>query len=114
MSKRFIEVELTIVGRATMPVLTGGMYRPHLRVKGGEYLGVSLVDGPHASLGSTVRAVAALMYAPEVDDSALVVGTHFDVLEGPKVVGSGRVVREPFTAFEPAARMEHADGNGGS
>lgn len=97
MSRRFVEVELTILGRAKMPVLTGGIYRPHLRVEGCEYLGVSFVDGPYASPGSTVRAVAALIYDPEVDYCALLVGTHFDVLEGPKVVGSGRVVRGPFT-----------------
>ncbi|RZJ13076.1 MAG: hypothetical protein EON50_09885 [Acidovorax sp.] len=98
MSRRLIEVELTIDGRATMPVLTGGIYRPHLRVEDGEYLGVSFVDGPQARPALLARALAALVYEPGVDYSALAVGTHFEVFEGPKVVGSGRVLRGPFTA----------------
>ncbi len=98
MSRRLIEVELTIEGRTKMPVLTGGIYRPHLRVQGGEYLGVSFVDGQLVSPGSAARSVAALIYEPGVDYSALMVGTHFDVLEGQTLVGSGRVLRGPFAA----------------
>ena len=33
----------------------------------------------------------ALVYHPEVDYSALLVGTHFQILEGPHVVGAGTV-----------------------
>lgn len=98
MKRRLIEVELTIEGRATMPVLVGGIYRPHLRVEDGEYLGVSFVDGPQAHPGSMTHALAVLMYEPGVDYSALVVGTHFEVFEGPAIVGSGRVLRGPFSA----------------
>ncbi|WP_409829616.1 hypothetical protein [Acidovorax sp.] len=98
MMRRLIEVELTIEGRATMPVMIGGIYRPHLCVEDGKYLGVSFVDGPQVHPGSIIHALAALMYEPGVDYSALVVGTHFEVFEGPVVVGSGRVLRGPFTA----------------
>ncbi len=98
MMRRLIEVELTIEGRATIPDMIGGIYRPHLCVENGQYLGVSFVDGPQVRPGSVIHALAALMYEPGVDYSALVVGTHFEVFEGPAVVGSGRVLRGPFTA----------------
>lgn len=96
MPNRLIEVELTITGRE-VPELTGGWYRPHLRVAGGQYLGVSFVEGPGVHRGETVLASAALAYEPGVDYSALVAGVSFEVLEGTNSVGFGHVIRGPYS-----------------
>ncbi len=72
-------------------------YRPHFRVRGGdgEYLGVEFVDGPDDPVlpGGRTYATVRFAYEPEVCYDALVVGAHFDVLEGPRVVATGRVTR---------------------
>ena len=79
-------------GRAVLPSLTGGWYRPHLRVGDGDYLGVAFVDGPeHARHDQDIIATIALIY--EVDYTVLQAGVGFDVLEGPHLVATGRVVR---------------------
>jgi translation elongation factor EF-Tu-like GTPase len=72
-------------------------YRPHFRVRNGdgEYLGVQFVDGPEGPVlpGGSCCATVQLIYEPEVCYDALAVGAEFEVLEGSRVVGIGRVTR---------------------
>ena len=73
-----------------------GRYRPHLRVKGAsEVLGVAFMDGPDKPVepGTGTFATVAFLYEPGVSYTALSVGAEFEVLEGPHVVGVGRVTR---------------------
>jgi hypothetical protein len=81
-------------GRATAANLRSGVYRPHLRVSGGEYLGVVLCNGPADAVtpGESACADAVLIYEPAVDYSALTPGVEFDVLEGRQVVGTGKAL----------------------
>lgn len=72
-------------------------YRSHLRVCGGdgEYLGVEFVDGPDdlVSPGGSAYALVRFVYEPEICCNALVVGAQFEVMEGSRVVATGRVTR---------------------
>ena len=85
-------------GRQT-PICLGeeaiGRYRPHLRVHDGDqvYLGVEFVDGPDGPLppGGRSHATVRFLFEPHVSYEALVVGAEFDICEGDRVVGSGRV-----------------------
>jgi translation elongation factor EF-Tu-like GTPase len=74
-----------------------GHYRPHFRVRNGdgEMLGVEFVDGPDDPVnpGGSTYATVRFLYEPEVCYDALVVGAQFEVLEGSRVVGIGRVTR---------------------
>jgi hypothetical protein len=74
-----------------------GRYRPHLRVVGGsgELLGVAFMDGPDAPIspGTSSRATIKALYEPMVSYAELEKGVRFEILEGPQVVGHGRVVR---------------------
>lgn len=95
-----IEVEMTFLakeegGRERPPILTTPtMYRPHLVVGNGKYLGVIFLTAPefvepHQSFAATL----GLVYYPNVDYSALVPGAEFTVREGTRVVGRGRVTK---------------------
>lgn len=81
-------------GRAMAASLRSGIYRPHFRVSGGEYLGVVLCNGPADAVapGASACADAVLIYEPDIDYSALTPGVDFDVLEGRQVVGTGKVL----------------------
>jgi hypothetical protein len=72
-------------------------YRPHFRVRGGngEMLGVEFVDGPDSPVapGGTTYATVRFVYEPEVCYDELAIGAEFDILEGDRVVGMGRVTR---------------------
>jgi hypothetical protein len=72
-------------------------YMPHFRVTDGDgtYLGVEFVDGPDDPVapGGRTYATVRFMYEPEVCYDALVVGAVFDICEGGRVVGVGRVTR---------------------
>lgn len=72
-------------------------YRPHLCVHGkdSEYLGVEFIDGPEHMIapGDKTQATVRFMYEPQVSYAALVEGATFDILEGGRTVGSGRVIR---------------------
>lgn len=74
-----------------------GGYRPHLRLgPDGDYLGVQFLDGdpPMLPPGGAGHATAELMYESRgVDYRALVPGAEFDVMEGKRRVGRGRVLR---------------------
>jgi len=80
-------------GRSQPVSLSGGKYRPHFRVNGGEYLGVIFVDGPLEPVapGWSGAAIVALIYEPDVDYSILKPGVAFEVLEGARVVALGSV-----------------------
>jgi hypothetical protein len=87
-------------GRRTPVCLTtdaSGHYRPHFRVRdgNGEMLGVEFLDGPDEPVmpGGSMYATVRFLYEPEVCYEALVLGTQFDVLEGSRVVGIGRITR---------------------
>jgi hypothetical protein len=72
-------------------------YRPHFRVLGGdgEYLGFEFVDGPDApvSPGGSTFATVRFVFEPEVCYDALVEGAQFEVMEGSRVVATGRITR---------------------
>lgn len=81
-------------GRATTPSLKGGWYRPHLVVPpSDEMLGVEFVDGPdeHVVPCRSLYAVARLVY-PGVSYASLLPGTKFQIREGVRTVGQGRVI----------------------
>jgi len=72
-------------------------YRPHFRVRSGngEMLGVEFVDGPDEPVapGGSTYATVRFVYEPEACYDELVIGAEFDILEGDRVVGVGRVTR---------------------
>lgn len=80
-------------GRATPVNLTTGSYRPHFVTGSRQLLGVAFVQAiqPVVQAGDATIATAALMY-PHVDYSSLVPGATFDVVEGTRVVATGRVL----------------------
>jgi hypothetical protein len=104
-----VELKVTFLppdqGGRACPLSING-YRPHLRVPPDEtMLGVEFV-GPDGAVpvGTPVSASAKLVYAPDVSYSALQLGAAFEVLEGPHVVGHGRVVglgSRPNNSFKP-------------
>ncbi len=74
-----------------------GKYRPHFRVQGahGELLGVEFVDGPDKPIlpGESTYATVRFVFEPGVSYDALAVDAVFDILEGSRIVGWGRVTR---------------------
>jgi hypothetical protein len=71
-------------------------YRPQLRVRGGQgrLLDVEFVAGPSEPIvpGAGAKATIRLPNNNDVSHSELVAGAEFDVLEGPRLIGSGRVM----------------------
>ena len=74
-----------------------GQYRPHLRVIGGsgEPLGVAFMDGPDDPVlpGQKTFATVKSLYSTSVSYEELVEGVQFEILEGPNIVGHGKVTR---------------------
>ncbi len=72
-------------------------YMPHFVVHedDGTYLGVEFVDGPDHPInpGDRTYATVRFMYEPDVSYQALVEGATFDIREGGRTGGSGRVTR---------------------
>ena len=70
-------------------------YRPQLRVRGGQgrLLDVEFVAGPSEPItpGSGAPATIRLPHDNGVSHAELVTGAEFDVLEGPRLIGHGRV-----------------------
>lgn len=97
----FVEFLPTDQGGRKTPVWLSedapGPYRPHVRMRGGDqtYLGVEFVDGPDEPIspGGKSYATVRFMYEARISYEALVVGAEFDICEGGRVVGSGRVTR---------------------
>ena len=69
-------------------------YRPHFRVgRAADLLGVEFIDGPIDPVVPGEGAYASVRFLyPTVDYSALQVGTEFEIIEGPTVIGLGRVM----------------------
>lgn len=68
-----------------------GGYRPHVRVDGGELLGVEVVGGDRwIEPGESAVVDLELLY--DVDYSLLQPGTTFSIVEGPRRVGTGVVL----------------------
>lgn len=57
------------------------------------YLAVEFVDGPDGPILSGKSTYATVRFIAEVSYAALVVGAAFDICEGGRVVGSGRIAR---------------------
>jgi translation elongation factor EF-Tu-like GTPase len=89
----FVEFLPAEAGGRSRPVVLGESYRPHFRVGEGELLGVAFVDGPDDPVapGSGCFATVRFLYAPAVNYDALKLGAEFDVFEGSRKVGAGRV-----------------------
>ena len=72
-------------------------FRPHLRASRGkgELLGVEFVDGPDDPVepGSGTFATVRFLYEPEVSYAALTNGAEFEIIEGARVIGHGRITR---------------------
>jgi len=95
-------------GGRSRPVLDGPLYRPHFVVReagadgpdvspsekaDNKYLGVQFTgDGRALQPGLEHHVQVDLIYAPEVDYSALRPGVTFTIREGGSVVGFGRVL----------------------
>jgi hypothetical protein len=95
-------------GRQVSVDAAASLYAPHLRVdSNGEYLGVRMVDGP-AELrpGDSAEVAWELMY-DGVDYSPLSEGARFMLMEGPRVIGEGEVVRR----HEEAVTYEFVHGS---
>jgi hypothetical protein len=69
-------------------------YRPQLRVRGGQgrLIDVEFVAGPSEPVTPGAGAHATIRLAnPGPSHAELVTGAEFDVLEGPRLIGYGRV-----------------------
>jgi translation elongation factor EF-Tu-like GTPase len=69
-------------------------YRPQLRMRGGHgrLIDVEFVAGPSEPVTPGAGAYATIrLDGPAGAHAALVVGAEFDVLEGPRLIGHGRV-----------------------
>lgn len=105
MSKSWAEVKIELLpaeaGGRNLPVALSndrpGEYRPHLRVLGGsgDILGVAFMDGPDDPVcpGDKVYATVRFLYELGVSYAELVEGARFEILEGPRVIGYGEVIR---------------------
>jgi len=97
----FVEFTATSQGGRRSPVRLGEdaapHYMPHFVVHDGDgtYLGVEFVDRPDDPInpGDRTYATVRFMYEPEVSYEALVEGATFDIREGGRTIGSGRVTR---------------------
>ena len=97
----FVEFTPTSQGGRNAPVWLGEnaapRYMSHFVVHNGDgtYLGVEFVDGPDRAInpGDRTYATVRFLYEPGVSYVSLVEGTTFDIQEGGRTVGSGRVTR---------------------
>ena len=70
-------------------------YRPHFRIiDGSEYLGVQFIEAPDKVItpDEKVDTKVLLLYFPDVSYNKLRQNTEFEILEGAKVVGKGKVI----------------------
>ena len=74
-----------------------GQYRPHFRVidGSGEMLSVAFMDGPDDPVqpGESTHATVTSLDETNVSYDELVEGRHFEIHEGPHLVGIGQVVK---------------------
>ena len=92
----WVELLPTSAGGRQSPVdFNTGIYRPHLRVGHGDMLGVKFVAGPAKAVapGEAANATALFVFEPGVSYDDLAEGATFEIIEGVRVVGRGRVVK---------------------
>src|SRR5258705_4709638 len=74
-----------------------GHYRPHFRplAHPSELLGVEFMDGPDDPVapGESTDATVHFLYESEVAYQALIVGAEFEIMEGPRAIGRGKITR---------------------
>ena len=71
-----------------------GQYMPHLRVDGGDLLGVALRSDTISRIEPGESGTVTMDLPYNIDYSALDAGTHFEILEGNTRVGTGVVLRQ--------------------
>ena len=77
--------------RKEFPDLNSGKYCPHFIIKDDvRYLGICFIDGQEADFDTWIKCCVSLMYK-DMNYSELVLGTKFNIMEGPNVVGEGVV-----------------------
>ncbi|WP_284987661.1 hypothetical protein [Arthrobacter sp. fls2-241-R2A-172] len=69
-----------------------GRYTPHLRVDGGEYLGVALRSDTAVTLDPGESGLVTLDLLYDIDYGALAPGARFEILEGNRRIGAGVVL----------------------
>ncbi|WP_059173097.1 hypothetical protein [Bacillus sp. FJAT-27445] len=70
-------------------------YRPHFRIKGEtEYLGIMFINGPQGLIkpNEKVNAKVWLSYYPEISYEKLINGAEFEIMEGARIAGTGKVI----------------------
>lgn len=78
-------------GRSTMPIGSG--YRPHACAEAGaEYLGVSLTIPSTAVFERPFNTEIGFLYPDSIDYSPLLTGRPLMLMEGPRCVGTVRVI----------------------
>jgi translation elongation factor EF-Tu-like GTPase len=95
---RGAEVELCFLtaeqgGRCAPLLVEPGTYRPHFVAQGGDYLGVVVTRGPSEPVSPGVLVCVVVGFPYDVSYVALSEGTAFEVMEGERLVGEGRVLR---------------------
>lgn len=78
-------------------IYLNGCYRPHFRVIGDtEYLGVQFIEAADEMIvpKEIVEARVCFLYYPNVSYNKLQQGKEFEILEGRRVVGKGRVISQ--------------------
>jgi hypothetical protein len=92
------EVEIDILpgegGGPTRTIQLRG-FSPYFRAKSGQIYGVQFLEdsGETVESGEGCTAIAQLMYGPGMSFDDLPEGATFEILEGTKFLGRGRVVR---------------------
>ena len=79
-------------GRSTPLLIELGTYRPHFVAPGGDYLGVVVTRGPSEPVSPGVLVGVVVSFPYDVSYGALSEGTAFEVMEGERLVGEGRVL----------------------
>lgn len=80
-------------GRTAPLLIEPGTYRPHFVAPGGAYLGVVVTRGPLEPVSPGVVVGVEVRFPYDVSYAALSEGMAFEVMEGQRLVGEGRVLR---------------------
>ena len=80
-------------GRSAPLLIEPGIYRPHFVAPGGDYLGVVVTQGPSEPVPPGVSVGVEVSFPYDVCYAALSEGTAFEIMEGGRYVGEGRVLR---------------------
>jgi translation elongation factor EF-Tu-like GTPase len=82
----------TVAGGRRTAIALDGRYRPHLSLDDGTLLGVRIRSDESAELQPGAQGIVLLDLPYEIDYGALVEGTPFSIMEGPRAVGNGWIV----------------------